>query len=161
METGFQFEFFYKKLALFHGIDIDPAFIKDISERQDPKWAFTAAVHDMLSGPVERKFDAAYSLDVLEHIAKENERTFIENVVKSLTPDGVFIVGMPSLQSQTYASPLSKIGHVNCKTGTELKKLMQDYFQNVFMFSMNDEVVHTGFESMAQYVFAMGVGVIS
>ena len=34
----------------------------------------------------------------------------------------------------------------------ELKKLMQHYFHNVFMFSMNDEVVHTGFHPMAHYL---------
>jgi hypothetical protein len=36
---------------------------------------------------------------------------------------------------------------------------MTRYFQNVFVFSMNDEVVHTGFSPMAHYLFAMGVGV--
>lgn len=157
---GFPIRILLQEVGSVHGIDIDPAFIDDIAERQDPAWPFTAAVHDMISGPVPGQFDAAYSLDVLEHISKENECAFIENVAASLTSDGVFLVGMPSLQSQAYASPLSKIGHVNCKTGTELKKLMQKYFRNVFMFSMNDEVLHTGFEAMSQYIFAMGVGVI-
>lgn len=157
---GFPIRILLQEVGSVHGIDIDPAFINDISERSDPAWPFTAAVHDMLSGPVAGNYDAAYSLDVLEHISKENEQTFIKNVVDSLTSDGVFIVGMPSLQSQAYASPLSKLGHVNCKTGSELKRLMQNYFKHVFMFSMNDEVLHTGFEAMAQYIFAIGAGVI-
>ena len=33
---------------------------------------------------------------------------------------------------------------------------MERYFNNVFMFSMNDEVVHTGFHKMAHYIFAVG-----
>lgn len=38
---------------------------------------------------------------------------------------------------------------MNCKSAPNLKALMQEYFHNVFMFSMNDEVVHTGFHKMA------------
>ena len=52
---------------------------------------------------------------------------------------------MPSLESQKYASKQSKEGHVNCKSGENLKKLLNKYFINNFVFSMNDEVVHTGF----------------
>jgi hypothetical protein len=40
----------------------------------------------------------------------------------------------------------------------ELKKTMQRHFHNVFMFSMNDEVVHTGFHPMAHYLFAVCAG---
>jgi 2-polyprenyl-3-methyl-5-hydroxy-6-metoxy-1,4-benzoquinol methylase len=156
---GFPVRIVLQEVGSVHGIDIDPVFIEDIEERRDEKWPFTAAVHDMLSGPVEGQFDAAYTLDVLEHIPKQEERKFIENIVKSLSKAGVLIVGMPSLESQSHASPLSKVGHVNCKTGAALKALMLNYFDNVFMFSMNDEVVHTGFHPMAQYLFAMGAGV--
>jgi len=35
---------------------------------------------------------------------------------------------------------------------------MDKYFENSFIFSMNDEVVHTGYEPMAHYLFGMGVG---
>ena len=72
--------------------------------------------------------------------------------------EGVLIVGSPSIQSQAYASPPSKAGHVNCKDAPALRSLMLEYFVNVFMFSMNDEVVHTGFYPMAHYLFAVGAG---
>ncbi len=142
-----------------HGIDIDPVFIEDMKERVDPKWPYTFGVHDMLTGPLEPAFDAVYSLDVLEHIAQENERHFLQNIVDSLTNKGVAVIGMPSLQSQRYASPGSKVGHVNCKDAPDLKLLLQDYFDHVFMFSMNDEVVHTGYHPMAQYLLALCTGV--
>jgi hypothetical protein len=45
---------------------------------------------------------------------------------------------------------------VNCKTGGELRALLNQFFHNVFLFSMNDEVVHTGFTPMAQYLLASG-----
>ena len=95
-------------------------------------------------------------MDVIEHIPAADEDTFIGNMTKSLNDAGVCLIGSPSLESQQYASPGSKAGHVNCKTGPDLKALMQQFFHNVFMFSMNDEVVHTGFQPMAHYLFALG-----
>jgi hypothetical protein len=64
---------------------------------------------------------------------------------------------MPSLESQIYASPNSKAGHVNCKTMPDFKSTLLTYFHNVFMFGMNDEMVHTGFHKMAHYLIALGV----
>jgi 2-polyprenyl-3-methyl-5-hydroxy-6-metoxy-1,4-benzoquinol methylase len=136
-------------------IDFDPIFVADIQDRADPQWPMQSAVHDMLAGPYPASFDAIYSLDVLEHIEQANEVQFVENILKSLDPSGVLIVGMPSLESQAYASPQSKIGHVNCKSGKDLQALFACYFHNVFLFSMNDEVVHTGFTPMAHYVIVV------
>lgn len=136
-------------------IDFDPLFVKDANERMSDKWKFKCVTHDMLSGPVVGDFDGVYLLDVLEHIAPRNEDLFIKNIVDSLNDSGVCIIGIPSLESQIYASPLSKEGHVNCKTMPDLKEIMEKYFHNVFMFSMNDEVVHTGFHKMANYIFAV------
>jgi 2-polyprenyl-3-methyl-5-hydroxy-6-metoxy-1,4-benzoquinol methylase len=139
-------------------IDFDPVFVRDVNSRMEERWKFDCRTHDMLSGPVEGPFDAAYSLDVLEHIPKAEEDHFLSNITRSLRPDGVLIIGTPSLQSQVYASPPSKEGHINCKDHKELKGLMQKHFQNTFLFSMNDEMVHTGFYPMAHYLFAVGAG---
>lgn len=140
------------------GIDFDPVFIDDVNARMVDRWKFDAKVHDMLDGPVPGEFDGVYALDVLEHIDPAQEKLFLKNSFAPLGRDGAGIIGLPSLESQPYASPQSKAGHVNCKTAPELKKLMQEYFHNVFVFSMNDEVVHTGFHKMANYVFAIGAG---
>ena len=83
---------------------------------------------------------------------------FLKNAFAPLDTNGVGIIGIPSLESQSYASIQSKIGHVNCKSAPDLKALMEKFFHNVFIFSMNDEVVHTGFHKMAHYVFAVGAG---
>jgi 2-polyprenyl-3-methyl-5-hydroxy-6-metoxy-1,4-benzoquinol methylase len=136
-------------------VDFDPLFIADVEERMNPHWPLTAAVHDMLEKPVPGTFDGIYALDVLEHISPADEGLFIGNMLKSLDRHGVAIVGMPSLESQVHASPQSKEGHVNCKTGTDLKKFMERYFHTVFIFSMNDETVHTGFFKMAHYLIAV------
>lgn len=139
-------------------LDIDPVFIADIEQRMHADWPLSAATHDMLGGPYPGIFDAAYSLDVLEHIPADQEQSFIRNIVSSLNNDGVLIIGMPSLESQAYASPQSKAGHINCKHGPDLKALMARFFDNVFLFSMNDEVVHTGFSPMAHYHLALCCG---
>lgn len=141
------------------GVDLDDRFLEDAVKRMQDPWKFECRVHDMLEGPVMPAFDAAYALDVLEHIAERDEDRFIRNVVASITNPGVVIWGLPSLESQPYAAPLSKLGHVNCKSAPELKALMQRYFHDVFIFSMNDEVVHTGFHKLAHYLFALCVGI--
>jgi len=136
-------------------VDFDPLFIADVKERMDPHWSFDAFVHDMLAGPVPGSYDAVYALDVLEHIAPDQEDQFLQNSISPLEPHGVAIFGMPSLESQPYASPQSKAGHVNCKTMPDFKKVMERHFHSVFMFSMNDEVVHTGFYPMAHYLLGV------
>src|SRR5436190_3878474 len=42
-------------------VDFDPLFIEDVKGRMDPHWPLDAFVHDMLSGPVPGRFDAAYA----------------------------------------------------------------------------------------------------
>jgi 2-polyprenyl-3-methyl-5-hydroxy-6-metoxy-1,4-benzoquinol methylase len=139
-------------------VDFDPVFIEDAQSRANPNWPLNLKVHDLLAGPVEGEFDAVYSLDVLEHIEPQFEHIFISNMVAPLRRSGVAIVGMPSIESQVYASPQSRAGHVNCKSGVALKTLFESYFENVFLFSMNDEVVHTGFAPMAHYLFVLCCG---
>ena len=137
--------------------DFDPVFIEDVKKRMNPRWPFDAFVHDMLSGPVpSRNYDGIYALDVLEHIDPGEEPAFMSNLAGSLAPHGAVVLGMPSLESQAYASPNSKAGHVNCKSMPDFKQMMARYFHNVFMFSMNDEVVHTGYHKMAHYLLALG-----
>lgn len=135
--------------------DFDPVFIEAARERQDERWPIEMRAHDITRGPVEGDFDGAYSLDVLEHVPQVDEDRFLANLAASLRPDGVAVLGMPSLESQAYASPQSKAGHVNCKTGDDFKRLLERYFEYVFMFSMNDEVVHTGFSKMAHYLLGL------
>jgi cyclopropane fatty-acyl-phospholipid synthase-like methyltransferase len=139
--------------------DIDPIFIDDcLAREQGSPWPMEYRVHDIVNAPLDESFDAVFSVDVFEHIPVQSERRFITNARDSMNEDGVFIIGCPSLESQPYASPGAKEGHVNCKSGDQLQKLMSEYFTSVFLFSMNDEVVHTGFAKMANYLFVVCVG---
>ena len=140
-------------------IDFDPVFIADAQSRLEADWPLDLRVHNILDGPVSGAFEAAYCVDVLEHIDPADEQTFVNNVIASMISEGVAIFGMPSIESQAYASAQSREGHVNCKSGDELREFLSRSFHNVFLFSMNDEVVHTGFSPMAHYLFAVCCGV--
>lgn len=136
-------------------IDIEAASLIEANERQSRTWPVEFALHDISKRALDQHgFDAAYALDVLEHIDRKDEERFLANVRASAP---VVIVGMPSLESQRYASDLSRAGHVNCKSGTELRLVLRRYWREVFLFSMNDETVHTGFSPMAHYLLALGV----
>lgn len=144
-----------QEVGLLTAVDYDPAFISDAKNNRRKEQSITFQVHDILKGPVKGNFNGAYALDVIEHIARTSEDVFIKNIIESITKDGTLIVGTPSIESQNYASKESREGHINCKNSQDLKKLLKKYFHNVFIFSMNDEVVHTGFYSMAHYLFAL------
>lgn len=138
--------------------DFDPLFINSFKDLKSDLWPIDTIVFDILQEPLDKLFDAIYSLDVLEHIEQQKEDIFFNNIKKMLVGNGVTIIGMPSLESQIYASENSKAGHINCKSGKEFKMLLLNHFQNVFIFSMNDEVVHTGFYPMAHYLIGLCVG---
>jgi len=135
--------------------DFDPLFVEDAGRNTKEPYLFECIVHDILKDPFPGSFDGVYSLDVIEHVPQEKEDIFISNIVKSINPQGTAIIGTPSLQSQVHASSASKEGHINCKDGEQLKNLLQKYFNNIFIFSMNDEVIHTGFTPMAHYLIAL------
>ena len=145
-----------KKLT---AIDFDEKFISEAKNISSKKWPIRFVRHNIISAPLKKEiFNAIYSLDVFEHIKKKKSKKFILNCKKSLKKTGCLIIGIPSLESQKYASKMSKEGHVNCLSGDEFKRLMKKHFNNVFLFSMNDEVVHTGFYKMSNYLFAVCTG---
>ena len=95
-------------------------------------------------------------MDVLEHIPAKKEKLFLKNILRSLKKNGICVIGIPSLEFQTFSRPKNISGHINCKTSSELNKTLKN-FHNVIIFSMNDEMVHTGFEKMSCYFFALCV----
>jgi len=101
------------------------------------------------------KFDAVVSLDVIEHI--EDDRKYFETVVSNLKKDGFCIIGTPNETAKPYASKIGQLGHVNLFSAERLRDTTRRYFKNVFLFGMNDEVVHTGFYPMCNYLFVLGI----
>ena len=137
------------------GVETSPADVAYARERL----GLTVYEGALEALPFERGgYDAVVMVYVLEHIPAEKEDLFISNLIAPLREHGTLIIGTPSLQSQAYASRLSKEGHINCKDQNDLKQLMRGYFHNVYTFSMNDEVVHTGYHAMSHYNFVLCCG---
>ncbi len=105
-----------------------------------------------------QKFNLILSLDVIEHIDKKYEDDFCKVISGHITDDGVAIIGTPSVYMDPYACDASKEGHINLYDQKRLYSLMDKYFNNVFIFNMNDEIVHTGFAPMSCYIFAVCTG---
>lgn len=103
--------------------------------------------------------DAAITIDVIEHLEEKFEDKFIKSIVKCLHPDGVLITGTPNITASQYASPRSEAQHINLKSMKTLQEMTQKYCKNVFMFGMNDEVLHTGYAPMCHYIWSLGVGI--
>lgn len=143
-----------------HALDFEPLVLDDARERYAAAGIdrVTFEVLDLVRQRPAGRYDATYSLDVIEHIPPEQEPAFMANLCGCLTDDAVLIMGTPNITSQVYASPASKAGHVNCKSGQTMRELLTPWFQNVFLFGMNDEVLHTGYSPMAHYLFGVGVG---
>jgi len=154
---GFASKIVAREVRHFLGIDFDPRFIADAKATlQDSDKNIFFGQHNILEAPIAQgSFDAIFSCDVLEHIPKSDEDKFFLNSISSLRDHGTLIIGTPSLASQKFASPRSKAGHINCKSGVELVSTCRKYFHNVFLFCMNDEVIHTGHTDMAHYYFAL------
>ena len=137
------------------GIDCEPYVIANAVENKWIKERGKLIVHDILESPYPEKFEAVFSLDVIEHIHLEDEDQFLKNIVRSSFDSSVLIIGTPNKTSESYASRGSRITHINLKTHASLKQTLSEYYQNVFMFGMNDEVLHTGFGSMCHYLLAL------
>lgn len=126
-------------------IDIDRRMIDSATAWDNIEFEWTDNITDA---------DAIYALDVIEHIPRAQSEEWLEELALNAP---LVIIGTPSLESQPYASKFSKENHINCMSAPTLKSVMKKYFKHVLMFSMNDEVVHTGYHKMAHYLFAIGV----
>lgn len=157
---GFNGRIVLQTVGSIHGVDISDVQIAwaQAHARREGINA-TYAVADVLAAPLEGSYDALFSLDVIEHIPPERESAFLQNLIAPLEPDAVALIGTPNIHSEAYASRWSREGHINLKSAETLRAALAPFFGNVFIFSMNDEVLHTGFYPMAHYLLALCAGI--
>lgn len=141
-----------------HCLDLEDLVIEDNIRRLGQSDRLRFETLDILEAAPEGSFDAVVSLDVVEHIDAAREQRYMANIAKSLSRDAVAVIGMPNVTAERYASPNSRDGHINLKSHAALSEFLAPWFDNVFLFSMNDEVVHTGFYPMAHYLMAVCSG---
>ena len=108
----------------------------------------------------KNKFNLIYSVDVIEHIEPDTEDDFCRIITKNLTNDGTAVIGTPNITMKPYASESARQDHINLYDQKRLFETMKRHFKNVYIFNMNDEIVHTGFAPMACYIFAVCNGLI-
>lgn len=138
----------------YTGVDADASAITTAKENwEDEKCRF---IQDDFLEKHYGVFESIVSLDVIEHIHPEYEGNFFSTIAENLSENGECIIGTPNITSEAFASAPSKAGHVNLYDGNRLREAMQTIFHNVFLFGMNDEVVHTGFHPMAHYLLCLG-----
>ena len=146
-----------KECGFCKGVDFDARAI-DTAKHNFNAPSIEFAHLDFLNieqGKEWEKWDAAVSFDVIEHIYPEHSLSFIHKIADNLSDAGVAVIGTPSEMSLEFASPISKKGHVNTYSHERLEAEMRRYFENVFLFAANDEIVHTGHLPLAHYFIAL------
>ena len=135
-------------------IDADARSIEEARLASSPRWPIEFVCADFvgMASFGGAKFDAVFALDVLEHLSPD------ENFLHALWAAApVAVIGTPSLESQQHASEMSKLGHVNCYSGPDLRARLREFWDHVFLFTMHDETLGTSFLPMAHYLLALCV----
>jgi len=101
--------------------------------------------------------DGLVSLDVIEHVDSSEEEHFLRNCVACLEPRGIAVFGTPNKFTAQYSSVRSRQGHINPFDPERIVSTLERYFNHVFLFSMNDEMVHTGHSGLAHYLITLCV----
>lgn len=149
------------------GIDFDPVLV-DHAEKvlhatlkqamPDRAARISFRCVDVLESPApQEKVEGLSSLDVIEHIEMRLEHEFLSRLAGRLVNNGVAVIGTPNALARQYASRESEIGHINNYDPDRMQQSLEGHFRRVFLFSMNDEIVHTGFNKLAHYLLALCV----
>ncbi len=142
------------------GIDFDEAQIGYARQHVLPhgRGRLAFLCQDVVAAPyADDPADGLVSLDVIEHLHPAEEPRFLQHCAEALEPRGVAVIGTPSLHAQQFSSPRSQKGHINLFDPVRLASTLERHFSRVFVFSMNDELVHTGFSKLAHYLMALCV----
>jgi 2-polyprenyl-3-methyl-5-hydroxy-6-metoxy-1,4-benzoquinol methylase len=142
------------------GVDFDASQIayaqQEVQRRVPERVRFLC--EDVVCKSIEgEKADGLVCLDVIEHVDKKEQGVFFEHVMATLEDRATAVFGTPNAWAHQHASARSKEGHINIFESERLKETLKAYFGKVVLFSMNDEVVHTGFVKMAHYLMALCV----
>ncbi len=156
---GFGLPLVAQAVERLYVVDWDERLIEGNARRLAHLQNVTYVVSDLNEGALDLEVDGAFWIDVLEHLEAEHEARFMESIVRCLTPSGVLVTGTPNVTAAQWASPRSQVQHINLKSMRDLRVLHERYFENVFMFGMNDEVLHTGYAPMCHYIWAVAAGV--
>ncbi len=103
----------------------------------------------------EEEFTVVNSIDVIEHFHRDDGEKIVRDYSGLLSKNGMMIIGTPSRHSQAYRSARSRKVHFYEYEPEELRDMCRGYFGRAILFSMNDEIVHTGFNRLAWFIFLL------
>jgi len=145
---GFGCNFFSKHTAEVVGIDIDRALVERCQQAyQGENLRFIA--DDILApqSPIEPKYDAVVSFEMIEHIGPDEGRRMLANCAAYLKPGGVLILSTP--RSRDDRSVSRQHHHVYEYDYTTLAGALGEHFSRVMIFCQNDEYIYAGHPSTA------------
>lgn len=150
---GVSSNFFSKYVKSVDGIDFDEEAINEAKENF-PHIHFEQA--NALEFRTDKVYDTIIMLDFIEHFNQEDGKKLVEKYSKILSDKGMLIVGTPSKHFEKYRAEHNKLHHLHEYYPDELNQLMEEYFERIMVFSMNDEIVHTGNQNLAWFLFSVG-----
>lgn len=152
--NGYSSYFFSKFCKKVTGVDLY-ANIPAVSKKMAAE-NLTFIKADILSPPAiisNYGTTVVTAIDVIEHFHKKDGEKIVGIYSKILSAHGMMIIGTPNKFSEMYRSRQSKDIHFYEYRPDELKELCNKYFNRTILFSMNDELVHTGFYKLAWFIF--------
>ena len=142
-------------LCSYTGIDFDNETIDWNKNNLPDSFVFVCDDFFSYGKKTDKKYDLVLALDVIEHIAPKKEDDFCQLLTGALSERGTAIIGTPHIKMMEYASEGSRAGHINMYDQKRLFQTCKRHFNNVYIFNMNDEIVHTGMDAMSCYIFAV------
>ena len=147
--------FFSDYCKFVYGVDLLSDFLNH--DRENIKF-IKKSIFNIHKKNFNRKINIITLIDFIEHFKKSDGALILSKCSKLLEKKGgTLIIGTPSVYSSKYRSKRSKKQHIHEYDGMELKNLCSQYFNRTFLFSMNDELVHTGFYKLAWFNFVICV----
>jgi len=117
--------------------------------------------HDILKPPppdiLQEKISVITAIDVIEHFYRDDAEVIIQAHSQLIPKNGMMIIGTPNKHSRKYRSKKSKDSHFYEYEPEELREICGKFFGRTLLFSMNDEVVHTGFDKLAWFFYVLAI----
>ena len=138
-------------------VDIDHHLLEECKNNLDKNFKCDFLLHDFSKGHLHNKYDGGVCFDVMSLIPPQDEANWMRNISCSLVKNGMFVIGTQNKNITHLGNPKNHVDQPNFKDADELYELMSNYFHNVIMLAMNDEVLHTGKKETCQYLIGVGI----
>ena len=132
---GFGSNFLSRYAESVVGVDIDPVVIEH-AKRKYYRERLNFMISNATSVPVEpEEFDVIVSFETLEHLTKEDQHLFIEEMVRVLKEDGTLIISTPNKKVYSDDANYSNPFHLSEFYKEEFMAFLSGHFKNIAIFS--------------------------